>query len=48
MRAAIYAVNETPLAVAGTAEVRDYMAIGIKDDQEIGQPSEIKEVMYAG
>jgi len=29
-------------------EVREYMALGIKDDEEIGQPSEIKKVVYAG
>jgi hypothetical protein len=40
--------DETPLAVAGTPEVREYMAIGVIADEEIGQPSEIKEVVYAG
>ncbi len=40
--------DETPLAVAGTPEVREYMAIGVINDEEAGQPSEIKEVVYAG
>jgi hypothetical protein len=40
--------DETPLAVAGTPEVREYMAIGVISDEEAGQPSEIKEVVYAG
>ena len=40
--------DESPLAVAGTPEVREYMAIGVLNDEELGQPSEIKEVVYAG
>lgn len=40
--------DEAPLAVPGTPEVREYMAIGIIADEEVGQPSEIKEVVYAG
>lgn len=40
--------DEAPLAVAGTPEVREYMAIGVVDDEEIGQTSEIREVVYAG
>jgi len=40
--------DEAPLAVPGTPEVREYMAIGVVNDEEIGQPSEIKEVVYAG
>lgn len=40
--------DESPLAVAGTPEVREYMGIGIVKDEETGQPSEIKEVVYAG
>ena len=40
--------DEGPLAVAGTPEVREYMAIGVVNDEEIGQTSEIKEVVYAG
>ena len=40
--------DETPLTVANTPEVREYMAICVVDDEEIGQMSEIKEVVYAG
>ena len=40
--------DESPLAVANTPEVREYMAIGVIDDDEAGQPSEIHEVVYAG
>jgi hypothetical protein len=40
--------DEAPLAVAGVPEVREYMAIGVIDDEEIGQPSEIKEVVFVG
>ena len=40
--------DEAPLAVPGTPEVREYMAIGVVADEEVGQPSEIKEVVYAG
>mgnify|MGYP003704433309 CR=1 FL=1 len=40
--------DESALAVANTPEVREYMAIGVIADEEIGQPSEIKEVVYAG
>ena len=40
--------DESPLAVASTPEVREYMAIGVVADEETGQPSEIKEVVYAG
>jgi hypothetical protein len=40
--------DEAPLAVPGTPEVREYMAIGVLADDETGQPSEIKEVVYAG
>ena len=40
--------DESPLAVAATPEVREYMAIGVVNDEEIGQMSEIKEVVYAG
>ena len=42
------AYDEPPIAVANTPEVREYMAIGVVKDEEIGQPSEIKEVVYAG
>ena len=40
--------DEGPLAVANQPEVREYMAIGVVNDEEVGQPSEIKEVVYAG
>ena len=40
--------DEAPLAVAGTPEVREYMGIGVVKDEEIGQQSEIVEVVYAG
>jgi hypothetical protein len=40
--------DEAALAVPGTPEVREYMAIGIVNDEEVGQQSEIKEVVYAG
>ena len=40
--------DESPLAVANTPEVREYMAIGAVKDEEVGEPSEIKEVVYAG
>ena len=40
--------DEAPLAVPGAPEVREYMAIGIVNDEEVGQQSEIKEVVYAG
>ena len=40
--------DESPLAVAGAPEVREYMAIGVVNDEEVGQPSEIIEVVYAG
>ena len=33
---------------ADTPEVREYMAIGVVNDEEIGEMSEIKEVVYAG
>ena len=40
--------DESPLAVPNTPEVREYMAIGVVADEEVGQMSEIKEVVYAG
>ncbi|HEV7401690.1 MAG TPA: hypothetical protein VGO11_02145 [Chthoniobacteraceae bacterium] len=40
--------DESPLAVAGTPEVREYVAHGVVDDEEVGEPSEIKEVVFAG
>jgi hypothetical protein len=38
----------TPLAVAGQAEVREYQAIGVLHDAQIGQPSDIVSVTVAG
>ncbi len=40
--------DRTPLAVAGTPEVREYRLIGVIDDEEIGQPSDIVSVTFAG
>jgi hypothetical protein len=40
--------DQRPLAVAGAPEVREYRAIGVVDDEEIGQPSEVQEVVFAG
>ncbi len=40
--------DHTELAVAGTAEVREYRAIGVIDDEEIGLPSDIVSVTFAG
>ncbi len=40
--------DKRPLAVAGTAEVRQYMAIGVLKDTEIGLMSDILEVVYGG
>lgn len=40
--------DEAPLAVPNTPEVREYMAIGVIADEETGQTSEIREVVYAG
>jgi hypothetical protein len=33
--------------VPNTPEAREYMAIGVINDEEVGQMSEIKEVVYA-
>lgn len=38
----------TALAVAGTAEVREYQAYGVLNDQQIGQPSDIVSVTFGG
>jgi hypothetical protein len=40
--------DDTPLAVAGAPEVREYRAFGVVADEEIGQPSDIVEVVYGG
>ncbi len=36
------------LAVPGTAEVREYQAYGVLNDQQIGQPSDIVSVTFGG
>jgi hypothetical protein len=41
-------LNETPLAQPGIPEQREYMARGVKGDDEIGQDSDIVTVTYAG
>lgn len=38
----------TALAVAGTAEVREYQTYGVLNDQQIGQPSDIVSVTFGG
>ncbi len=40
--------DQTPLATAGVPEVREYMARGVINDAEIGLPSDIVTVTYAG
>ena len=40
--------DKRPLSVAGTAEVRQYMAIGVMKDAEIGLMSDIIEVVFGG
>jgi hypothetical protein len=40
--------DHTELVVAGTPEVREYRAIGVIDDEEIGLPSDIVSVTFAG
>ena len=40
--------DESPLAVPGVPEVREYVAHGVVDDEEVGEPSEIKEIVFAG
>jgi hypothetical protein len=40
--------DESPLAVPNTPEVREYMARGVVDDEEVGEPSENKEIVFAG
>ena len=40
--------DHTELAVAGTPEVREYRAIGVLADEEMGQPSDIVTVTFAG
>ena len=38
---------DVPAKSTHTPEVREFMAIGVITDEEVGQPSEIKEVLYA-
>lgn len=40
--------DHTPLAVAGQPEVREYQAFGVLGDDQIGQPSDIVSVTFAG
>lgn len=40
--------DETPLLNAGIPEVREYRCVGVVDDNEIGIPSVIIEVVFAG
>jgi hypothetical protein len=40
--------DHTPLAVAGVAEAREYQAFGVLNDEQIGQPSDIVSVAFAG
>ena len=40
--------DHTPLAVPGTAEVREYQAFGVLSDHQIGQPSDIVSVTFGG
>jgi hypothetical protein len=41
-------IDGRPLAVAGMAETREYMARGMIDDEEIGLESDIVSLTYAG
>ncbi len=40
--------DQTPLKVAGAAEVREYAARGVINDEEVGLMSDIVEVTFAG
>ncbi len=40
--------DEAPLMAASIPEIREYMLTGVVNDEEIGQPSEIKEVVFVG
>jgi hypothetical protein len=40
--------DRTPLAKPGVPETREYQAIGLKHDREVGQPSQIVIVTLAG
>jgi hypothetical protein len=41
-------VDNRPLKVPGVPETREYMAIGVIDDVEVGQASDIVEVAFGG
>ena len=40
--------DHRPLAVSGTPEVREYQCMGVVNDVEIGQPSDIVSATFAG
>jgi hypothetical protein len=40
--------DQTPLAVAGVPEEREYMARGVNGDDEVGQDSDIVSAVFAG
>jgi hypothetical protein len=40
--------DDSPLAVSGTPETREYRAVGVVSDEEVGQPSDIVSVVYGG
>lgn len=40
--------DDSPLAQPGTPETREYQAIGVLADKEIGQPSDIVSLLYGG
>ena len=40
--------DDAPLAAAGTPETREYRALGVDGDEEIGQPSAIVSAVYGG
>ena len=41
-------IDGRPLATAGVAEVREYMARGMDGDNEIGLESDIVSINFAG
>ena len=40
--------DQTPLKTSGVPEVREYTAQGVIGDDEVGQPSDIVSVTFAG
>ena len=40
--------DTNPLAVAGVPEAREYMVMGVLDDEEVGQPSDIVSIVFGG